>query len=637
MCCVHAVHLSSSTDMSRPVTTPSSDTRSSVTSVAIVCYLLCLVASVKGSCFFPTEYQGVYVAQYPTPGPGPSGGPPGFSEVNIVADAIPVWGACLRRVPSPSNSVLLRDRTRNTDCIRCFNVKLRSPNVLQIRTEALEKCYTKAEAAMATCPGDKEQDDSKEIVLYRKPGAESTLQQVYCPINGRFKFSYTWNGENNEKGQCSDSLSEIGNCPYGFSLSAKFRGCSFPDKEVTYQCLGDWDGPNGERFLALLDIKGPPASRSPRYRCAMYREDPATGSVTLSLSPDSTCSYRLRNSSHGYETFSLTPVATPSLPEPPASSTCRFPDWAQGSWQDLEVSGDSITYTDSRNFKSYSMRCLEQENGSKLERFRVYARTQCGDETYNCILLTRRGRLVLEFQMGMYPSLRYNDSLCGDEQFSPRTWITQGTVKSSDESPCPIAGDYSGVIPDTTGLCAKLRSNCANPDRMFYSVSNCANRSEVYEEREYKCLGEWKEEGVMYAYTRRLDLPQYQCFVGQIVSATDVFIKEAGDNCVRGIDPLSFGMKMTKQASGENCEPKAFADMPVSSSATTFGPRHPEDRESLRPITPPSNHLRPSTTSRSWRIVTSEPERKTRTSAAVAHVFQPILLAVSLLLLRSCT
>jgi len=49
------------------------------------------------------------------------------------------------------------------------------------------------------------------------------------------------------------------------------------------------------------------------------------------------------------------------------------------------------------------------------------------------------------------------------------------------EEACPISGEYTGVIPDAVGLCAKLYSDCHNPQTMFYSVSNCQNLTEVYE------------------------------------------------------------------------------------------------------------------------------------------------------------
>lgn len=62
-------------------------------------------------------------------------------------------------------------------------------------------------------------------------------------------------------------------------------------------------------------------------------------------------------------------------------------------------------------------------------------------------------------------------------------------MKSPKRNPCPVSGDYTGYIPDATGLCAKLSSDCNNPDIMFYTVSNCATKSEVYEgERSQRLL-----------------------------------------------------------------------------------------------------------------------------------------------------
>lgn len=55
----------------------------------------------------------------------------------------------------------------------------------------------------------------------------------------------------------------------------------------------------------------------------------------------------------------------------------------------------------------------------------------------------------------------------------------------AQSTPCPIMGDYTGEVPGASGLCAKVASDCNNPDIMFYSVSSCENRSHVYEG---KCL-----------------------------------------------------------------------------------------------------------------------------------------------------
>ena len=63
---------------------------------------------------------------------------------------------------------IIFDRTGGTNCIRCFELTLRSLNVVQIHTEGLDKCYTTEEAATATCPTDESiaTGKSREITLY---------------------------------------------------------------------------------------------------------------------------------------------------------------------------------------------------------------------------------------------------------------------------------------------------------------------------------------------------------------------------------------------------------------------------------------------------------------------------------------
>lgn len=48
-----------------------------------------------------------------------------------------------------------------------------------------------------------------------------------------------------------------------------------------------------------------------------------------------------------------------------------------------------------------------------------------------------------------------------------------------EDSPCPILGEYVGMIPNADNLCAKLSSDCTSPDTMYYSVSDCSQT--VYE------------------------------------------------------------------------------------------------------------------------------------------------------------
>nr|XP_027234595.1 uncharacterized protein LOC113825936 [Penaeus vannamei] len=154
---------------------------------------------------------------------------------------------------------------------------------------------------------------------------------------------------------------------------------------------------------------------------------------------------------------------------------------------------------------------------------------------------------------GVSDQSRREDQLRSGPVFLPASltwaaWVTQGRVDRFKQSPCPVAGEYTGVIPDATVLCAKLYSDCNNPEIMFYTVFSCYNRSEVIEEREYRCLGQWSETTVTYTYTERRDQAGYECFAGVVVSDGEIYIMEAGVNCQRGLEALSYGMKLVKQA-----------------------------------------------------------------------------------------
>ena len=83
---------------------------------------------------------------------------------------------------------------------------------------------------------------------------------------------------------------------------------------------------------------------------------------------------------------------------------------------------------------------------------------------------------------------------------------------------------------------------------MFYTIFNCFNRTEVYEEREYECLGQWEEDGVIYTYTERRDMEGHECFVGAITKKGEIYLQEAGNNCERGQQPLQEGMRMSRVA-----------------------------------------------------------------------------------------
>ena len=359
---------------------------------------------------------------------------------------------------------------------------------------------------------------------------EPAVSPTYCPINGAYTFTYSVNDGPEASLECSTHTSEISDCPYGFGFNLKFKECSFGGMDMSFHCLGDWEGTDGKRYVALMDTQATvEQDNRPRYRyggkqlismlgipttinangssrrCALYEENEMTGEIKFALSSDSTCTNHLRSPVEGYETLTLRPKLQKAWPSRfLGAENCDLPDWAQGKWEHLHVQGGTLLLKDHRNFKTYTGKCVPQTGSSvHPERFLLYTRTQCGDEHYKCVWLKNRGENALEFQIGkdaffiqhceqvvndllilftgLYTSPHHNESLCSEENFQERTWTTQGRVEVEDPTPYPIIGEYTGVIPDTEGLCAKLYSDCNNPEIMFYTIFNCFNRTEVYE------------------------------------------------------------------------------------------------------------------------------------------------------------
>lgn len=110
-----------------------------------------------------------------------------------------------------------------------------------------------------------------------------------------------------------------------------------------------------------------------------------------------------------------------------------------------------------------------------------------GDEMFQCIWLKYRGPNIYEFMIGKTNSRNATIRLCDDSQFEDQTWTTQARQHAKQTTGCPIVGDYSGIVPGESSLCAKIASDCNNPDIMFYTVALCANKSHIFE-RTYSYL-----------------------------------------------------------------------------------------------------------------------------------------------------
>ncbi len=69
---------------------------------------------------------------------------------------------------------------------------------------------------------------------------EPAVSPTYCPINGAYSFTYSSIGGGEEK-KCEAHTSEIADCPYGFGLDLKFKGCSFGSMGKNFDFLKKWN------------------------------------------------------------------------------------------------------------------------------------------------------------------------------------------------------------------------------------------------------------------------------------------------------------------------------------------------------------------------------------------------------------
>ncbi|XP_050526793.1 uncharacterized protein LOC126897320 [Daktulosphaira vitifoliae] len=430
-------------------------------------------------CYFPSHYQGSYVMQSIFDDNSHSQ-PIRYLKVNITEYEIPIWGRCEKRVGS-NNYILVDDSVKDAPCIRCVNLKLRTPNVMRVHTAVgPEKCYMQQKDAEDTCISENDlryNDELKDIILYKtKEASGADARRDYCPFVGQYSVRYKLNdGSGKPASECSSYNSRMFNCPKTHQINIRLNNCSSDDREFVYECLANWEGPGKQHYLALRI-----GDDRPMYRCALY-EEVSPGVIHMSLSSDSTCTTDLKNASLGYETFTFTAKPSPPLPLQYRNKACRFPDWAQGSWQNLRVEGNTVIYKDTDKFLTYTWRCVESSATNKAkDKFLVYGQTQCGVDAHNCILLKKRGPNVLEFIIGTFSSDTFNETLCADPNFFTSNWKTQGRTDGAQVSHCPIMGDYTGVLPDIDGLCAELASNCNAPETMHYTVSDCSN-TQIYE------------------------------------------------------------------------------------------------------------------------------------------------------------
>ena len=503
--------------------------------------LASIVAVVASECYFPVEMQGEFMTQWK------DSQEIAYTSISLTYNSVPSWGNCHRR---HRQNVILRDSSSNgADCFKCIRIIQRSVNVNQVHVRDLNRCFGTEEEALADCPTTSEVTERRveEIMLYKTRGfyGESAVTQTHCPFSGRWKFSYS-NVEKTE-GHCNSESSEAGGCPSEFMLDLKFRNCDFPDFDMSFQCLGNWKGEDGRNYLSLLDTKLPQLGEEPRprYRCAVYESDLHTGVTHLALSNDSTCVNQLTDHLAGYETLRLERREEKKVQPPKLGH--KYPTWAQGDWDKVKIRGSEFIYRSAEELTTYHADALISPSAGK-----ILARiaTACGDLGYACLALEHRTDNIMEFKIGKIDS-KLDVALCSPEHLDAHPWVTVG--KELVRTPCPLAGTFSGVIPDAEGLCATSSTSCTRPDQMEYTVYNCDNVTEIYEDRLYQCYGQFQDGGLVYTFTQRLDLPVQECFVGTVLEGVEHYVMEAGVHCARGKEPSVHGMIMRKESDLE-CE-----------------------------------------------------------------------------------
>lgn len=306
------------------------------------------------------------------------------------------------------------------------------------------------------------------------------------------------------------------------------------------------------------------------------------------------------------ESITLTPIKEEPWHTPSGHHlTAQFPHWMMGNWEYLAITNNTIVYNDQSSFKTYTMKCVQNmkdmETDQEAEnKFMVYSRTQCGEKSFNCVWIKRRSENILEFQMGVESANNYTTTICSPNNFAETSWQTLARLdRQSVKSPCPVTGNFEGVLPDSTGLCAKLSSDNKSEDVMYFEVSDCRDPEGVFEERDYRCLGQWQEGNFVYTYTKRRDFGTYECFVGAI-DGKRIMIQEAGENCQRKIDPLQYGMELKQIDGPPDGHPNDswyHHNVIRPNNASEIVPTKPSTSASIPTPPTPSSTWRPSTTS----------------------------------------
>ncbi|XP_056018773.1 uncharacterized protein LOC125671006 isoform X2 [Ostrea edulis] len=402
------------------------------------------------TCTFPKEWHGTWYQNI-------------FGELSISETEISRKGVCIENV---GNKYIVSNREQ--ECYRCLVINPWHQNVIQY----------------------------KEM-----PGSPVT-----CPFQGRYSFSYTYNG----KGSCSTPQSEIHACADESKFKFLYKECpGIPDtkeREVYFQCLATWE--NGEKYLYGRFSGSDISDRVEMYRCFMHSLFGYGGD--MSMSADASCQ-GLQSPTVGTSTMTLDRYPTPVM-------QCRFPSIFDFKkvWRDL--SGRTQLVVDDQmqvmrikdTYPSFSlnadesgshqvklvMRCRTSHSGiGGVQKFVVHTTTSECESNYRCVQIKQRdvdGK-VLEMELGQ--PLNDEFTACDDRTF---TTGEKRILIADDVKPrnCPVQGVGSFGFTDKTSDCTgEFIIGCSLPQEIVIKKKCPINLQSV---KIWRCLSDWEEGNAHY-------------------------------------------------------------------------------------------------------------------------------------------
>ncbi|CAJ0577786.1 unnamed protein product, partial [Mesorhabditis spiculigera] len=492
-----------------------------------------------------------------------------YETLTIGETSISDFGECYEKLHD--SYIFGQKRMGRPLCYRCVTPIIRTRNVIQLAHQDGDYCHQSIEEARKTCFDSHSIRPLEGTFIFRSTNRD----YVSCELEGRFAVSYHLRNTNLTcEGHSTDTTAE--NCQVASRLDIKFRGCTFPDFDMSMQCLGTWNGPSGERYLIFEN------EENEEFRCGLVH--PAADHITVHLSNDSSCAHLNRH--NAYETFRFKPT---SLSKP--LSPCEFPAWLRGQYTTVDVSAEQLQYhqgsSDSIPIVSY---CVNSQHG---ERILVYSESKCGEPLgYHCLWFRMRSDSVLEFRTTAAQET-LNNSLCQDEKLFASVPWTSVSVKRPTPVACGLEGLYRTPKELQTDDCYALEVDCSGKrDNLRLKAYHCASGT-VFDARSYQCLGSWFDGPFMYLYARRIGEDIHACFVTQKHS-NRLFIASSGAHCSRDFS-FENNMNTTLVLGQEaNCTSAPTSRPPSSLSPQNTLPGHDgPHRKPMSKLSPAHVDLQP--------------------------------------------